>query len=151
MAQPTTWQSLLAAQLVKPHKTSAQELSQLLAVVARDLKDAEIPQLSADRRFATAYNAVLQLATMAIACEGYRVSGAGHHHTTFRALDLALRGEAATLTTYFEKCRKKRNRVDYDMADVTTESEADDLLQKAKEFEQFIRAWIHKEHPQYRI
>ncbi len=34
-------------------------------------KDANLDQLSADRRFATAYNAVLQLTKMGIACEGY--------------------------------------------------------------------------------
>ena len=30
------------------------------ALVARDLADAQVPGLSADRRFATAYNAALQ-------------------------------------------------------------------------------------------
>jgi hypothetical protein len=60
-----SWQKLLAANRVKPHKTSRQELDGLRAVVQRDLKDAAIEGLSEDRRFATAYNAVLQLATMA--------------------------------------------------------------------------------------
>jgi hypothetical protein len=36
--------------------------------------DAAIPALSEDRRFATAYNAALQTAKMAIACAGYRVA-----------------------------------------------------------------------------
>jgi len=41
-------------------------------VVERDLADASIPQLSPDRRFATAYNAVLQAAKAITYCEGYR-------------------------------------------------------------------------------
>jgi hypothetical protein len=37
------------------------------ALIARDLADASLAGLSADRRFATAYNAALQAANMAIA------------------------------------------------------------------------------------
>ncbi len=40
------------------------------ALIARDLADATINGLSADRRFATAYSAALQAANMAIACAG---------------------------------------------------------------------------------
>ena len=44
------------------------------ALIARDLADAAVPGLSADRRFATAYNAALQVANTAIASAGYRVT-----------------------------------------------------------------------------
>ena len=70
-----TWQSLLQAQRIKSHRTSQQELNDLRDVVERDMQDAGVEALSADRRFATAYNAVLQLAKMVIACSGYRVVG----------------------------------------------------------------------------
>ena len=56
---------------MQPHMTSAAEIEELRSLVARDLKDAAISELSADRRFATAYNTVLQLSKMAIACAGY--------------------------------------------------------------------------------
>jgi hypothetical protein len=151
MAQPTTWQGLLAAQSVKRHRTSQGELHDLLAVVERDLKDARIAELSADRRFATAYNAVLQLATMVIACEGYRVAGPGHHQTTLRAFEIGMGAPAASLATYFETCRRKRNQVDYDMANVATEFEADDLVQKAEEFRTLVMGWIRRRHPQYEL
>lgn len=113
------------------------------------MKDARILQISADRRFATAYNAALQLATIAIACEGYRVSGLGHHYTTFRAVELALGDEASSFASYFEKCRKKRNQVDYDIVDVVTDADADDLLGNVMEFERFVDRWIAKRHPEF--
>jgi len=47
-------------------------------VIERDLHDAGVSGLSADRSFATSYNAALQTAKMAIACAGYRVVGPGH-------------------------------------------------------------------------
>jgi hypothetical protein len=50
------------------HKTSKKELDNMRALIARDLTDAAIAGLSADRKFATAYNAALQAANMAIVC-----------------------------------------------------------------------------------
>jgi hypothetical protein len=74
-----TWTRLLASNEVQRHKTSKKELDKLRAVIRRDLADALLDGASADRRFATAYNATLQAAKMAIACADYRVVGAGHH------------------------------------------------------------------------
>lgn len=145
-----TWRKLVAANRAKPHKTSKQELDGLRAVVERDLKDAAIPGLSVDRRFATAYNAVLQLATMAIACAGYRVSAKqGHHENTFKGLELVLGPSVTKVAKYFNTCRKKRNRVDYNLADIVTQTELDELLDKAGQFKQLIEDWIFKNYPQF--
>jgi hypothetical protein len=65
-----SWAQLLATRKVHKHRTSKQELDELRSIVERDLEDAAIPALSEDRRFATAYNAALQTAKMAIACAG---------------------------------------------------------------------------------
>lgn len=76
-----TWTKLLANKDAKKHTTSKKELDNMRALIARDLADASLVGLSADRRFATAYNAALQ-ANMAIACAGYRImSKVGHHHS----------------------------------------------------------------------
>jgi hypothetical protein len=95
------WQSLLESGRVKRHTTSQQETSDLRNIVERDLKDASVEIISADRRFATAYNAVLQLAKMVIACSGYRVSGLGHHQTTFEVLELAMGPQIGKLVRLF--------------------------------------------------
>ena len=142
---------MLDAQRVKPHRTSPEELHDLRGIVERDLKDASIEGLSADRRFATAYNAVLQLAKMVLACTGYRVTGIGHHLTTFEALELAIGPSAADLCAYFDTCRRKRNQVDYDFTDAATETEALELIEKAHEFNGLVEVWIRKTHPTYGI
>ena len=144
-----SWQQLLASRRVQPHTPHAQELQGLRAVVARDLKDAALPNLSVDRRFAIAYNAVLQLATMAIACTGYRVRGVGHHHTTFEALELAMGPSITAHAVYFDTCRRKRNLVDYDVANIITETEAMELLEKAHEFDQLVETWIAQHSPAF--
>jgi hypothetical protein len=127
------------------------ELRALYAVVERDLKDAKIPELSAGRRFATAYNAVLQLATMAVAASGYRVVGLGHHQTTLRAFPAAMGAQASPYAVHFEMCRRKRNQVDYDTTNAATETQTADLLKKAEEFRVLVKAWIEKNYPQFRF
>ncbi len=151
MAAETTWQSLLRAERVKPHRTSHRELHDLRAIVERDLKDAQIADLSPDRRFATAYNAVLQLARTAVACAGYRVVGLGHHQTAFEALELAIGQQVSTFVEYFDSCRRKRNQVDYSLASAATSTEAEELIQKAEEFRDLVEQWIKKNHPEFAL
>jgi uncharacterized protein (UPF0332 family) len=146
-----TWQDLLNAQRIRAHRTGPEEIHDLRGVVERDLKDAKLDALSEDRRFATAYNAVLQLTKIMIACEGYRVVGLGHHQTTFQALEIAMGRSVIPLSSYFELCRRDRNQVDYDMANVATEAEARLLVQKAEEFQELVEDWIRKHHPAYAV
>jgi hypothetical protein len=105
--------------------------------------------LSADRRFATAYNAALQLAKMVIACSGYRVVGPGHHQTTFEALEIAMGHSVSGLALYFDTCRRKRNQVDYDLVHAASETEAKELIGKAAEFRVLVEQWIRKHHSNY--
>jgi hypothetical protein len=67
MAISVTWTALLASYDVQRHRTSKRELDEMRAVVARDLADSQLGGLSTDRRFATAFDAALQTASMAIA------------------------------------------------------------------------------------
>jgi SAV_6107-like HEPN len=118
------------------------------ALAARDLADAQVPGLSADRRFATAYNAALQSANMAIACAGYRVTAkTGHHKVTVDAITLAVGSAVKAHADYFETCRRKRNAIDYRRSHVATDSEADEIVNKAREFYGVVETWIEGKFP----
>ena len=118
------------------------------ALVARDLADADVPGLSADRRFATAYNAALQAANMAIACAGYRVTAKmGHHKIALDSMKLALGSIADKYADYFETCRRKRNVIDYTHSHIATETEAKEILDKAREFYELVEVWIESKSP----
>jgi hypothetical protein len=147
-----TWTDLLTSRTVQTHRTSKNEVDSLRELVARDLQDAAIAGLSADRRFATAYNAVLQLSKLAIACAGYRIAqGPGHHQKSFEIVKLALgSAESEQLADYFDLCRRKRNKIDYDSAFVASETEAAELLEKAREFQTLIEEWIASNHPAFK-
>jgi hypothetical protein len=52
------------------HVPTPEEISDLLAVVDRDLQDAAVESLSPDWKLGIAYNGALQLAILALAAEG---------------------------------------------------------------------------------
>jgi uncharacterized protein (UPF0332 family) len=142
-----SWKRLLAEHKIHSHTAGKQELDGLRALVERDLTDAALTGLSADRRFATAYNAALQTAKMAVACAGYRIASTpGHHRLHFEAARIALGSNAEHFLDYFETSRRKRNIIDYDYASVATETEAKEMLAEAKAFVTFVEQWISSKH-----
>ncbi len=99
-------------------------------------------------RFATAYNAALQTAKMAIVCAGDWVgTAAGHHKISFESLRLAMGCSADPYSDYFDRCRRKRNVIDYDNAHVATETEAEEIATIVREFLALVERWISAKHP----
>jgi len=146
-----SWKKLLQDNKVHKHTTSRKELDEIRKLVARDLADAAIPVLSEDRRFATAYNAALQTAKMAIACAGYRIASVpGHHRLTFEGAKIAIGKPAEQLADYFDACRRKRNEIDYTGATIATTTEAEELLLHAKSFLDTVEKWIQSAHPAFK-
>src|SRR4030043_250231 len=75
---------------IKAHRTSKYEISELFKAIDRDITDSQLKGLSADRRFATAYNAALLEATMALAASGYQAQQEGHHYWSIQSLAFTL-------------------------------------------------------------
>jgi hypothetical protein len=67
--------------LVK-HRTSAEEIASLLAIVERDISNSQVAGLSPDWRLNIAYNAALQAATAALAAAGFRAAREQHWNRT---------------------------------------------------------------------
>ena len=140
-------QSWLNEGKLKAHKTSKSEINQLLAVFDRDLADARVKALSADRRFATAYNAALMVSIAALAASGYRTSGEGHHYRTIQSLTFTLQVDAKTLNK-FNKFRQKRNISDYERTDVVSEQEVAEMIALAQIIRTAADKWLHENHPE---
>lgn len=128
--------------------SSAGEIADLLRVADRDLKDAAVAGLSADLSFATAYNAALRLAEIALRASGYRTKGTAHHWATIAALPLLLAKSAQQRADYLDTCRIKRNRAIYDRAGEVSAQEADEALREARIFREEVLAWLKKKHPE---
>jgi uncharacterized protein (UPF0332 family) len=134
---------------LRRQRTSRKEVVDLFRIVDRDLKDASLRGLSKDRKFTTAYNAVLQAATAILRSHGFRSTGLWYHATTFLALRDILGKEHHELIEYFDACRSKRHATDYDRAGIISEKEAIELLKEARQFVAFAKRWITKRHPEF--
>lgn len=71
-------------------KSDHSEISNLLSIAERDIKDAKVKAISNDRRYTAAYNAVLQLCTVLVRNENFRIKGTAHHYNTLRAAGIIL-------------------------------------------------------------
>lgn len=132
---------------LKSHKTSAEEIGNLLAIVKRDLQDSGEEAISADWRFGIAYNAALKLCTVLLYAEGHRPEKTLAHYRTLQALPLILGSKKKADAEYLDACRAKRNTVEYDFVGGATEADADELVDFVKELEKEVLAWLKEKHP----
>lgn len=132
---------------IRKHKTSKKEIENLLGLAKRDISDAKTDAISLDRRFATAYNGILQLAMILLYCNGYAPKGVGHHATVFEAMKVLMGDDYLKLADYFDSCRSKRNITDYDYAGGISKSEVDEIIKEAEDFQEVILAWLKTNYP----
>lgn len=128
------------------HKTSAEEIAGLLAIVERDLANAKVAGLSDDWRFNIAYNAALQAATAALAASGFRAAREQHHYRTIQSLALTI-GWPGGKVDRLDRFRKKRNITGYESAGVISKGEAREILELAAALRGDVLAWLGKQHP----
>jgi uncharacterized protein (UPF0332 family) len=132
---------------LESHTTSREEIERLFAVFERDIADAQIENMSVDRRFVTAYSAALMNARAALAASGYRTSGEGAHYLTIQSLAFTLRLDTGTIRK-FNKFRQKRNISDYEMIGMVSEQEVAETIALAQELHDRVMAWLRKNHPE---
>ncbi|MDZ4065038.1 MAG: hypothetical protein U1E22_10285 [Coriobacteriia bacterium] len=135
---------------LRRQRSSKSEIASLFMVVDRDIQDSGVCSLSEDRRFAIAYNAALQLATIVLRAEGLRTVGSGHHRITIAAFPLILGSRVQETADYLDACRSRRNTVDYDGIGIATERDVAELLAETAELRQTVEAWLKEEHPELR-
>jgi len=140
-------QCLQAEGRLRPHKATKKEILALLALAARDLKDASVEELSIDRRFMIAYDAGLTLATIPLYCAGLETHGKGHHWLTFKLLPEVMGETPADLADYFDQCRIKRNIGAYDRGGLISEAEVTELIKEVGLFRNSVTSWLKDRHP----
>jgi len=129
------------------HKTSQQEISDLLNLANRDLADCESPGLSPDWQLSIAYNAALQTATAALAACGYRASREAHHYRIIQSLAHTVEADS-NFINQFDKFRKKRNIGGYEVAGRISQHEANEMKALAKELRKQVDKWLKHKYPE---
>jgi hypothetical protein len=130
-----------------PHTPAKGEMTDLFAVVDRNLSDAQVGGLSADNRFGIAYHAALTLCTIALHACGYRGGkGQGAHHWPLNALEFTLGPTHRETMFYLSTCAKKRAQMEYDRAGVIDPAHAVELVENARKLRQEVIAWLKAHH-----
>ena len=138
-----TW---LANHWLTEHRTSPEEVEDLLAVVNRDLDDAAIERLSPDWRLGIAYNAALQLSLLALAAAGYRPDRQRAHERAILSLQFTIALDHDTVAT-LDGVRRKRNRSNYEHAGTSSPSEAEEVYRIAVDLRERVIEWLRANHP----
>ncbi len=133
---------------LRPHKTSSLEISGLFSIIRRDLHDAKSRELSSDWKFGIAYNAALKLCTVLLYASGFKAEKNLQHFRTIAALPIILGDGKVDDANYLETCRVKRNTVEYDLAGMTSDAEALELIQFAELLHYEVLEWLEQMHPQ---
>jgi hypothetical protein len=129
------------------HKSSPQEIAELLRVADRDLVDCQVSGLSSDWRLSIAYNAALKLGTAALAAEGYRASREAHHYRIIQSLAFTI-GAGKELVIQLDQFRKKRNISDYERAGMVSDLEANEMIALAEKLRKHVLNWLHSNQPE---
>lgn len=129
------------------HVSSKEEVRDLLGVCDRDLRDCRTAGLSPDWRFAIAYNAALQAATLALAVAGYRATRESAHFRVIHSLAHTLALDPAVVRR-LDAFRKKRNVGGYEAAGQVSEQESAEVAALAEELRASVEAWIRKVKPE---
>lgn len=144
----TTLDVWVSSGSLQRHKTSPEEIANLLGIVERDVAESQTPGLSNDWRLTIAYNAALQAAKAALAAAGYRVSSSekGHHYLLIESLRYTAEPPAADVYM-LQRMKKKRNISDYEVAGAVTEREAEEMVKLAQRIHRQVREWLAANHP----
>ena len=134
---------------LREYKTSRDEVAGILRLVDRDLADAAREEVSTDWRFNIAYNAALQLATLALYTSGYRAGrGESKHYRVIQALPLVMGERFSSIAAYLDNCRRKRNVSEYDAVETISQKEVEDLQETVEELKVEVEMWLKAHYPE---
>lgn len=132
---------------LRTHKTSEEELRNLLQIVDRDLADSTSQGLSNDWKFGIAYNAALKLCTMMLYDAGYMPEKNLAHYRTLLSIEYTLGPSRKDDAAYLDACRAKRNHVEYDYVEGASAAEAEERLNFTKQLREEVVGCLKQKYP----
>jgi hypothetical protein len=128
------------------HETGSLEISDVLVVIDRDLKECQAEGLSPDWRLIIAYNAAFQTALAALAAEGFRATHEAHNFRIIQSLTYTLECDA-TVIAQLDAFRKKRDATNYERAGCVSMCEAVEMQELASALFAELLKWLTRKHP----
>jgi hypothetical protein len=140
-------ENLLKIGQLKEHPAAIDEKEKLLAAAERNLRDAEVEEISPETRFDAAYKAIMQCSLAALMMHGYRpdTKKPGHHMTVVQSTPHTI-GLPSKGMVVLDALRRQRNVSDYTGDDVDI-STAENCIAEAKQLLIDVVAWRKAHRP----
>lgn len=125
----------------------AATIRRLLSAAERNIKDAQVLEISAENRFDAAYKAIMQLANAALQANGFRTltSKPGHHMTMIQSLGQTIGLDKGTVIV-LDALRKQRNVADYS-GGIVPSSAVKECVAHAEVLLMTVRQWLQANKP----
>ncbi|MBC5767373.1 DNA-binding protein [Ramlibacter albus] len=129
-------------------ETDREQIGKLLEAARRNIRDAQLEELSAENRFDASYKAIMQVAMVALLANGYRTltSKPGHHQTAIQTLPLTI-GVPKEDVIVLDALRKQRNLADYS-GDLISDEAVQECLASAQVLMSHVTKWLGKHRPE---
>lgn len=128
------------------------QVARLVKGAYQDLKEARVTFPVSDRAaYLFAYTAMLKIGRALLFLKGYRPKGMGQHSTVIGAADSILGKGFSALTDQFDRMRKKRNLLMYDVGVLISHSDAEEAFKTAEQYLGKVRDFMEKQDPQLKF
>ena len=98
-----------------------------------------------------AYTAMLKIGHALLFLNGYRPKGMGQHATVIEVADALLGKGFSSLTDQFDRMRRKRNLLMYDVGVLLSHAEAEQAFETAQTYLDKVRDVMEKQDSQLRF
>ncbi|MBI3324374.1 MAG: hypothetical protein HYZ92_03755 [Candidatus Omnitrophica bacterium] len=128
------------------------QVAKLVRGAYQDLKEAQVTfPVSDQAAYLFAYTAMLKIGRAFLFLMGYRPKGLGQHATVIEVADFLLGKGFSSLTDQFDRMRKKRNLLMYDVDILISHSEAAEAFKTAESYLDRVREFMEKQDPQLKF
>jgi len=125
------------------------QINKVLEKAYKSIKSAEATiKVEPESCFTLAYESMLKTSLALMLSRGYRPKmQLGHHKTLVSFAQIVLGNKFSGITSTYDKMRRKRNKLIYDIASVST-TEAKESLKIAEKYFVIVEKKIAEENPQ---
>lgn len=133
-------------------KIDRTQIAKYVTAALQDLKEAKTTFKVSDKAaYFFAYTSMLKAGRALLFLRGYRPKGPAQHETVVEVAGSILGSGFKNLTEQFERMRKKRNRLIYDIGDLISHSDAEKAFQTAEQYVNQVKSFMEKEDPQLKF
>lgn len=128
------------------------QIAKLVHGAYQDLREARVTFPVSDRAaYLFAYTGMLKIGRALLFLEGHRPKGLGQHATVIAVADFLLGKGFSDLTDQFDRMRKKRNLLMYDVGVLISHTETEEAFKTAEQYLDKVRVFMEKQDPQLKF